>query len=146
MSYCDQAAVAEEINGLTAFTTTSNPTLTTVQNWIAQVDALIEAKVGLRYVTPVTATAALAVLEAIAVMMVSSKVRRRLNRSGPSSDVAGKVIVTDTWDQAQKMLDKIVNGEMKLDGAELINSEAGVSAFSTSLCTPHVFKKDCEQW
>ena len=54
MAYCTKDQVADEFNGSVSFGVTTSPTATTVDRWIAEADVLIDAKVGLRYDTPIT--------------------------------------------------------------------------------------------
>lgn len=145
MSYCTNAQVADEFNGVVAFDSTSSPTDTTVDRWRAEADRLIDAKVGLRYDTPISDETDLILIRQIAIMLVSARVRRRLNRTGPDNETA-KVKVTDTHDQAMKMLDQIVKGLMDLPESSLKSSETGVSSYTGTLDEPHTFQKGEDQW
>ncbi len=143
--YCTKEQVADEFNGIT-FASTTNPTDTTVDRWIEEADSVINAKVGLRYVTPVTDENDLIVLRQIAIMLVSARVRRRLNRTGPEGEAA-KVKVADTDTKAMKMLDDIVKGSMTLsENSTFLREEAGISSYTQSQECPHTFKKGCDQW
>lgn len=147
MAYCTNAQVADEFNGIPggAFSSTTNPTDTTVDRWIAEADALIDSKVGLRYDVPITDVDDLIVIRQIAIMLVSARIRRRLNRVGPDGETA-KIKVTDTFDQAMKLLDSIIKGLTDLPNSDLRNSDVGVSSFSTSLESPHKFTRDSDDW
>lgn len=144
MAYCTGVQVADEFNGVT-FAATTNPTDTTVDRWIAEADATIDAYVGLRFEVPVVDASALLILRQIALLLVSARVRRRLNRTGPEGETA-KVKVTDSHDQAMKMLKDISMGKMELGAAVPRNSDLGVKSFTQGLDCPHTFKKNCDQW
>jgi uncharacterized protein DUF1320 len=154
MAYCTKEQVADEFNGIT-FASTTNPTADTVDRWIAEADVLINSKVGLRYETPIAGTTNLILIRQIGIMLVSARVRRRLNRTGPDGETA-KIKVTDTHDQAIKLLEQIVKGTLTLDDEDvLLNSKMGVSSAnspSDSCCTdadtdsPHFFRKNVDQW
>lgn len=148
MAYCTKEQVADEFNGMPSgtFSSSTNPTDTTVDRWIAEADVLVDSKVGLRYTTPITDATDLILMRTISIMLVSARVRRRLNKVGPDGE-SSKVKVTDTHTQAMKMLDQIAKGEILLtEDSTLKNSDAGISAFTTSLECPHTFKKSCDQW
>lgn len=155
MAYCTSAQVAEEFNGV-SFGASTNPTSTTVDRWIAEADQLIDSKVGLRYTVPITNASDLILIRQISIMLVAARVRRRLNRTGPDGETA-KVKVTDTHDQAMKMLDQIVKGLMDLPNSDLRNTAVGVSSFHAACAddeyddcaddiTSHEFKKGVDQW
>lgn len=153
MAYCTKEQVADEFNGVT-FGSSTIPTATTVDRWIEEADAIINAKVGLRYSTPITAAVDLIVIRQIAILLVSARVRRRLNRTGPDGETA-KVKITDTHDQAMKMLDSISKGMTLLTGSTLANEKVGVSSFTAANAdvdaaaddiTSHQFKKNVDQW
>lgn len=155
MAYCTNAQVAEEFNGVT-FGASTNPTSTTVDRWIAEADQLIDSKVGLRYVVPVTNASDLIIARQISIMLVAARVRRRLNRTGPDGETA-KVKVSDTHDQAMKMLEQIVKGTMDLPNTTLRNAKVGASSFHTACTdndyaacaddiTSHEFRKGVDQW
>jgi hypothetical protein len=148
MAYCTKEQVADEFNGIAAFSSTTNPTGDTVDRWIAEADALINAKVGLRYITPIVAANDLLVIRIISIMLVSARVRRRLNRQGPDGETS-KVKVADTLDQAMKMLESIVKGTTNLDGGSVLKSAGGSTnsyQVNHAVSCPHTFRKDCDQW
>ena len=156
MAYCTAAQVAEEFSGV-SFNASSNPTSTTVDRWIAEADAIINSKVSQRYTAPITHADDLVIIRTISIMMVAARVRRRLNRTGPEGEPA-KVKVTDTYDQAMKMLDQIAKGIMLLPNSTLANSDVGVKSFSASYASQcaaddaaddidaHEFRKGRDQW
>lgn len=145
MSYCTAAQVADEFNGTITFSASTSPTATTVQNWIDEANQLIDAKVGLRYVVPITASNDLITLRTIALYLVSARVRRRLNRIGPEKETS-KVKSADTDTIAMKMLNDIVAGLTLLPGSTLASSKVGVSSFNVDNGVPHRFKRGVDQW
>ena len=148
MAYCTAEQVGDEFNGIT-FSATTNPTLTTVERWIEEADKLIDAKVGLRYsVLNLNVTDhpnALIVLRQICIHLVSARVRRRLNRVGPTGEAA-KVIVTETDSKASKMLDQIAEGKMDLPELTPRNSKLGIGSFNVDNAEEFTFKKNVDQW
>lgn len=143
--YCTAAQVADEFNGSISFGPTSSPTDTTVGNWIDEATQLINSKVGLRYVVPITDTADLITLRTIALYLVSARVRRRLNRVGPEKET-GVTYATTTDQIAMKMLNDIVSGLTLLPGSTLISAKVGISSFTSDNGVPHRFKRGVEQW
>lgn len=145
MPYCTKEQVSDEFNGSITFGTSTNPTDTTVDRWIAEADALIDSKVGLRYLVPVTNATDLLIIRSIAVMLVAARVRKRLNRASSDGETAKKV-VSDGWNEAQKMLDQIAKGTMELANTDLRSTTVGTKSFTSSCADPHTFKKNCDQW
>ena len=153
MAYCTKEQVADEFTGVT-FGASTIPNATTVDRWIEEADVLINAKVGLRYATPITNANDLILVRQIAVLLVAARVRRRLNRTGPDGESA-KVKVSDSHDQAMKMLESISKGMTLLPGSTLANEKVGVSSFMAANAdvdtaaddvTAHTFKKNVDQW
>lgn len=144
MPYCTAPQVADEFNG-TVFTAQSNPTLVTVDRWIEEADSLINSKVGLRYVVPIVNADDLIVIRQIAIYLVSARVRRRLNRTGPEGETA-KVAVTDTEKKAMDLLKQIVDATLLLPGSTPLNSGGGVSSHNVSEGVEFKWKRGVVQW
>lgn len=146
--YSTKEQVADEFNGIT-FGPTTNPTAETVERWIEEADALINAKVGLRYRTPVTDPNDLIVLRQISILLVAARVRRRLNRVGPDNETA-KQKTNDTWEQAIKQLNDISTGKANLSLTGLLSLAGGISsnaAVSAGYERDEMqFKKNVDQW
>jgi phage gp36-like protein len=145
MSYATATQVQEEFSGVT-FSTTSSPTLATVERWLLEADAVIESALGLRYVVPITGTNSLVVVRNIEILLVRARVRKRLNRIGQLGDAERKVYDDDTTN-AMKMLKALAEGTMNLGDATLLNSDGGIASFPTvDTCDAYVFKKNVDQW
>lgn len=146
MAYSTMEQVADEFQGI-SFSATTNPTADTVERWISEADALIDAKVGLRYVTPLEGANSLLILRQISIFLVAARVRRRLNRVGADAETQ-KSRPADSEKTAMKMLDDIVASKTDLPDGTLKSAGGGVSSYAVAHgeSCPHTFKKDCEQW
>jgi hypothetical protein len=77
MAYSALSDIQSEFKALT-FSASTTPTSTAVGGFITQADAEIDARVGLKYVTPVTGTTSLAILQRISTMLVVGRVKKIL--------------------------------------------------------------------
>lgn len=147
MAYSTSAQVADEFQGV-SFGATTVPTDTTVDRWIAEADQVIDAHVGLRYEVPVVegdSPLSFLIVRKISIMLVASRVRKILNRSGANGDTARKVI-TDDHDKAMKMLKQISDGKMELSDVDPRNAKLGVSSYNVDAGEEFTFKKNIDQW
>ena len=148
MAYCTADQVADEFNGIGSFSASTQPTSSTVERWIAEADQVIDAKVGLRYEVPLNSSDhpnAIIIIRNIAIMLVSARVRRRLNRSGPSGETA-KTFTQETDSKAMKMLDQIAEGKVSLPELTPKNPKLGIGSFAVDNSEEYTFKKNVDQW
>lgn len=146
MAYCTKAQVGDEV-GL-EFDGTTKPTATVVDRWIEEADALIDAKIGLRYSVPITNATDLLIIRSISLKIVTARVLLRLQRKTPIGDLDSKSRPADPHAQATKMLNDIVDGKTDLPNSDLLSSTGGMTSFQVQdgdTC-PHTFRKDCDQW
>lgn len=145
MAYCTNAEVAAEFKNLT-FSGSSTPTSTTVDNWIAQADAEIDSRVGLKYVVPLTGSNALIIAKQLSTAIVAERVRRTLKIKTSEEATRQDGRAGDTAKEARDMMTQIVEGKLKLSDATLASSQDGVASFNVSNGEEHTFEKSVDQW
>ncbi len=143
MSYCLEADVLAEFKNLTLNST--NVSSTNVTEWIAQADAYIDGKVGLKYEVPIAAAAALKIVKEIATYLVAARVKRKLDLDGGDSKVI-QLTKGDLKKIANEMLQEIIDGKLLLTGATLATSADGVRSFAVDEDEEHTFKKGEDQY
>lgn len=144
MAYSTVEEVSSEFKDVT-FSTTTSVTTADVTRFIAEADAEIDARVGLVYVTPIEATAALKVLKLISVGLVANRIKSILAvKTGSDKADQGE---KKSGDPFRAMLREIVEGTMALQGATKNVAGDGVKSYSSSsVCEAHTFKKGEAQW
>lgn len=141
MAYSVAADIESEFKKL-SFTT--GPVSTAeVTEFIVQADAIIDSKIGRRYVTPVTADAsALSILKFISIGCVVQRVRDILEVKNISRQVDQEVKREDIGARAKKLLDQIANKLLDLPGATLVSTGDGVNSFNADNGTEYFHKKN----
>ena len=147
MAYCTQAQVESEFADIT-FSSTTKVTDTDVARFIAETDALIDGRLGLKYQVPIVGASSLVIVRMIAIAIVAARVRKILeiqnSTPGTSQQVQGKDQF-DPW----KALDQIVKGELKLSDSSLASTEDGIASYvaeNSDTVEPHVMKLGQDQW
>lgn len=150
MSYCTYSDVAKEFKSIT-FSSSTAVTDSQVTAFIAQADAVINAKIGLKYAMPITDTDALTILKMISVGMVADRVRDIVKTQSGDAQTSqqarprgGATTPASPW----AMLDSIVKGDMLLGSAALASSADGVKSGMTdgSSSAELIFDVDETQW
>lgn len=144
MSYAVYGDVQAEFKDIT-FSSTTKVKDTEVTEFIVQADALIDAKVGMKYETPVTASGSLPILKMICIMLVSSRVKKILQVKTPEAE-KNQEAAPDESRLAMKMLEEISSGKLPLPGATLATSHDGVASYNVDEGICHTFKKGEDQW
>lgn len=90
MAYCTVTEVASEFKGMT-FTAATPVTDAEVTAFIAREDAMIDARAGLKYATPITGTSALLVVKKISLNLVVGKIKNMMavKTGDPKADQGG---------------------------------------------------------
>lgn len=145
MAYCNNAQVASEFKEIT-FSTSSSVTTADVDRFIEEADSEIDARIGTRFVVPVTGPISLITLRQISIWLVTYRIREILRVKNPSKETEQNVRDGNMRAQALKMLDDIVKGLMTLADASLINSADGVSSYGVSAGLEHTFRKGEDSW
>lgn len=144
MSYATEAEISSEFKNVEFSATTSVKTAE-VTRFLAEASALIDAKVGMRYVTPVTNASDLLILKTICIDIVTARIKRILDvKTGKTETEQG--VKGSVEGAALKMLSEISNGNLPLQNSELINESSGVYSYAASNGLEHTFKKGEDQW
>lgn len=143
MSYSTVDDVIAEFKGI-SFTIDDPVTDTTVEDFIEQADAYIDANINSRYVVPVTGTTSLIILKTISVWLVADRISRILQ-------VKTKTEETQTAEKSLKqmaddLLKQISNGILDLIDATLQSSGAGFRSYANDEDLKYTFKKNSDQW
>ena len=149
MPYSTVALVQSEFRVLDVSATTS-VTTDDINGFITETDALINAKVGVRYSTPVlvgTSPNSFAILQMISRKLVALRVRdilevKNLTDTAAQQDVRGGLSKKDLM----KMLDDIANGSLILDDSTVKNNGVTMSSFNSENSEEAYFKKNVDQW
>lgn len=147
MAYCTSSQVAAEARisgGFRAASdpTPTNPTLERVNELIAEVDAEINTKIGMRYPTPITDTSDLILIRGIATVLVAERVVGTIEvTTGQGISVVNPKMKDGNL--ARQKLNDLVEGKLKLNTAP---SGSPVRSFMSENDKQPTFKRDCEQW
>ena len=149
MSYCEVSDIESEFKNL-KFTSDTLVTVSDIQGFIAEYDALINAYVGAKYVTPITADEdSVTLMRLFSRTLTADRVKKRLevkqdtNKSA-NQDVRGAYSTKDVM----ASLNAIKKGELPLSGATLLLNSGQGTFYSENVennVTP-VFQKDVDQW
>lgn len=148
MGYCTAEDVQAEFKNL-ELTTTGFVTSETVDTFITEASALIDSKVGRRWVIPVTGNAeSLALLSLFCRTLVADRVRGILANKQQTNTDPNKVVKSDGYSvrDVMKALEDIRLGNMVLPGAELLNSNASMFSNNSSMNVQPRFRKGYKQW
>jgi len=145
MAYCTSSDVQAEFKALewnsTAITSAK------VTEFIVQADAFINAKLGKRYVTPITGTESLSIVKMISIYLVADRVKKILYTltGNQTTDQISERRKSMT-EMALAMIDDILAGDMDLPDATLRDSSGGVSSYTYENDFEHTLSRDEVQW
>jgi hypothetical protein len=147
--YCTTTDVEGEFKAL-QFTSQSAVTSAQVKEWIKQETAYINAKISLRYVTPVAATyeSAFYVLKRICVFRVAERVKNKLEVKTGVSQTDQEVKQPNYTRTPNADLKDIAEGELILKDVPLVTSGGALASSCEPSCDPagcHVFDGS-QQW
>lgn len=117
-----------------------------VTEFIAQVEKYVEAKINCRYAVPITASAASPIVKTICTYIIKDRINKILKiKTGSNAD---QDETTNYLETAEEMLEAICKGDLKLIGATLVESGAGVKSWSNSNSSTftRTFKRGLDQW
>lgn len=130
-----------------AFTTSSLVTIATVDGFIAEADALINAYVGSVYQTPLTTGEGLNLLKMLSRSLVSGRIKKILevkqDKNADANQSVQGVLLSPT--QVMKILADIRDENIVLAGATRLSSSDFYSNNAANDICP-VAKKDDKQW
>lgn len=145
MAYCTSAQVQAEFKGI-VFDASSNPTDSDVSRLIDESDSMIDAVIGVRYVTPVTAGAGLTLLQNLAIRLTAERIRNILAvKTGNKEIDQGNKSASDTK-AVMDCLAKIAKREIVLQGAIDADPTEGVSSMNVSNGQTYTFQRGTDQW
>lgn len=147
--YSSVANIRSEFRSLDIGTDTAITTLE-VQDFIAEIDSLINSIVGLRYIVPIVeanSPNAFKLLRMISRKLVAMRVKDIL----AVKDAASVALNQDTRgdfskSDLMKMLKEISAGLIKLDDAVALSTAQGLTSFNFENREKPVFKKNVDQW
>jgi len=145
MAYCTNAQVAAEFKNL-SFSSSTYPTDTNVDRFIAEADAEIDSRVGLKYQVPLTGSVALLVARQLSIDIVAERVRRVIKVQSGQDQKRQDGREGDTAKEARERTDLIVQGKMVLSDATLASSHDGVKSYNSDNGVEPVFDAETESW
>lgn len=145
MAYSTVEQVAAEFKGIT-FTDTSSITITEVERFISEADAVIDGRLGQTFVVPISGTISLLIVQNISIWLVAQRVKdiQSLKTGNAPTNQIERENRLDA--KAMKMLDDILNEDILLPDATLIKSTGTVSASNVTNNVERIFKRDDVQW
>lgn len=147
MAYTTSTEVQADFKNIT-FSTTTLVTTADVVQFIAEIDALINSYVGMKYEIPVLADSeALALLKLFSRTLVADRIKKVLEVKQATStavnqDVRGAYSTRDVM----SALNSIKKGELKLSGATALVSGGGFYSSNAANDRKRTFHKDCKEW
>lgn len=149
MSYATVAEIASEFKSIT-FDSNSALTDTEVGAILDQTDALINAHLSVRYITPITGAESLLILKKIEIDFASYRVAKILNLKKeiplPDTTVIQDLNNGAAFKTSSKMLERIYNGDIPLPDAVPNSSATGFSDYNSANSVEPIFKRDVKQW
>jgi len=150
MSYCEKSDIEAEFKA-TIFCSTSAITPAQLIEWIEQESNYIDARIGVRYTTPIisyNSPKSFSLLKRICLFRVSERVKNKLEvKSNVSQKDSEEKYIENYVRTPNDDLAAIAKGTLLLSDATLINTQgAGVSSFTSDLCNPHLFDVRKQQW
>lgn len=148
MAYTTSDEIAAEIKGMT-FGATGNVLASSVTQFIAESDALINSYVGTIYSVPVSVSGdGLTLLKLLSRSLVVQRVKKIMEVKSAKAGDADQNVTTVllTTAQVMKILTDIQAKNLILAGATLLNAGGGFynSNVANSVCP--TIKKDDKQW
>ncbi len=146
MAYSTFAQVSSEFKSIT-FSATTEVTSTEITRFIEEADAEIDSFVGRKYVVPITQSESLKIMRMLSIWLVADRVREIMQMKDVGIEKLKQgVRAPNSAKRARDMLDKIVDGEIKLSDASLSTTHDGVQSFAVEESLEHTFKKGVDQW
>jgi hypothetical protein len=146
-TYATTAEVKAEFKSLDTSSSGAVITDTKIDTFRADAYALINARIGNKYSTPVSSSAAcFGILRMLEIWLVKARIQRIIPVKTGSDAAKQGDSESDLEKKAESVLEQIVSGKMKMEGADLASSSDGVASFNVSEGTEHTVKKDEDQW
>lgn len=149
MPYSSVAQIQGEFRSLSIGSSTAITTAET-EEFIAEADALIDSKVGLRYLVPISSVnspKSFLIMRMISRKLVSYRIKDILEVKGSAEPQTNQVVRGDlSRKDLLQMLEDIAKGKMILEDATVASTSQGLSSFAVENCEEQFFKKNTDQW
>lgn len=145
MSYCTYSDVAAEFKNIT-FSASSSITDTEVTEFIAQADAYIDSRIGLKYQVPITGSASLKIVKRLSIWLVSARIKEILTVKLGQPIGEQETRSGDLNQMANDELSLIVKGQMTLSDSDLVSSADGVRSYAVDEDLEYEFSITDDNW
>jgi hypothetical protein len=146
-TYCTTADVIAEFKALDTTSTGAAVTSTKIDAMRDQAYAYINAKIGNKYAVPISSSASCAaIVKMVELWIVKHRIQSIIPIRTGNSDAKQNDRPDALMEKAELVLDQIVSGKLKMDGADLASSADGASSFNVAEGLEHTVKKDEDQW
>lgn len=144
MAYSTTAQVASEFKNIT-FDANSAVTDTEVSAIIDQTDAEIDARIGVKYVVPVTGASSLLLLRTISIYITAARVSKIIEvKTGEADKEQPRRI--EERNAALKMIKDIIDGNILLSDATEKTTHGGVRLYTYENDIEATFDVTKDQW
>lgn len=144
MAYSVYGDVSSEFKGM-AFGASTTPTSTEVTEFIAQADAEIDARLGVKYVTPISGTKSLVICKILSIKISAQRVRDVIAVKSGNKEVDSEA-GTNSKKEALAMINDILNDRLLLSDATSNSSQDGFASFNVDNNEEFEMKKGTNQW
>jgi phage gp36-like protein len=145
MAYATEAEIESEFKNLTIDTGTAITTAT-VATYLAQADAEINSRLGVKYETPITGTESLVLIKMIEIWLVKDRVQKAMKVKTGIEKSSQDLGDADYRKQALDLLADLASGKVALSDATLKDSSGGVKSYASSNSVENIFKVGVTQW
>ncbi len=149
MAYSLYTDVQSEFKTL-PLSASSTVTINEVTEFISQEDAKIDAKLSVRYTTPITGTEALKLVKKISIDFTAYRIAKILDLKTdvplPDSRVIQVLTNGGAYKESKNFLDDLASGKVPLPDATLNSPGPVVSSYNATNSIEPIFKRDTKQW
>lgn len=151
MAYCAQSDIEADFKGISFASSGTAISTTQLAEFITQESYYIDARIGLRYATPVVAASypeAYSILKRICVFRVSERVRNviEVKSNASQKNEADEKYSKNRIRTPNDDLDLIVKGLLVLKDVPLLSTNNGLNSFNVDEGISPTFKVNKQQW
>lgn len=150
MAYAVYTDIQSEFKGITFGASGTSVIQSEVTEFIAEEEAVINQMISKRYDTPVTNATSILILKKIVIAFVSYRVANILYIKRevplPSDEMSQKLNYGASYRNAEKLLNKIIDGKVPLHSDDLIAGATGISSYNVDNDILPTFERDTDQW
>lgn len=144
MAYCTVDNVKKEFKQLDVTSTTALKTAS-IEEFIEEADAEINAIIGTRYHVPVAAGEALTLCRMMSRALAANRVAAVLKiKSG--NEKTDQDAQRMSREDVLKLAGRIAKGEVEFSGATIISGDGGIKSYVASNTVERTFKRGDKQW